>query len=118
MTTVMAYIRPPTRSGSMSELGQTEKNSLRADVFRVIPESGHCSMQSACLKGANTESSLLIRSPHSREPLSLLELQDLRAWPPSLIASSTLVGCTTGRSGGSSTERIRSAYFLFADVRR
>jgi hypothetical protein len=28
-----------------------------------------------------------------------------------LIANSNLVGCTTSRSGGSSTERIRSAYF-------
>jgi hypothetical protein len=36
----------------MSELGQTEKNSLRENVFRVTPESEHCSMQSACLKGA------------------------------------------------------------------
>jgi hypothetical protein len=36
----------------MSHVGQTEKNSLRANVFRVTPESGHCSMQSACLKGA------------------------------------------------------------------
>jgi hypothetical protein len=33
--------------------GQTEKNSLRANVFRVTPESGHCSMQLACLKCAN-----------------------------------------------------------------
>src|SRR6202022_3348056 len=33
-------------------LGQTEKNSPRANVFRVTPESGHRSMQSACLKGA------------------------------------------------------------------
>src|SRR5260370_41815327 len=32
----------------MSGLGQTEKNSLRANVFGVTPESGHCSMQSAC----------------------------------------------------------------------
>jgi hypothetical protein len=31
----------------MSLLGQTEKNSLRANVFRVAPDSGHCSMQSA-----------------------------------------------------------------------
>jgi hypothetical protein len=30
---VMAYIRPPTRSGSMSELGQKAKYSLRADVL-------------------------------------------------------------------------------------
>src|SRR5882672_8199001 len=36
----------------MSAKGQTEKNSVRANVFRVTPESGHCSMQSACLKGA------------------------------------------------------------------
>src|SRR5712664_1004027 len=35
-----------------SDKGQTEKNSLRANVFRVTPESGHCSMQSAVLKGA------------------------------------------------------------------
>src|ERR1700730_16108620 len=31
----------------MSQLGQTEKNSLRANVLRVAPDSGHCSMQSA-----------------------------------------------------------------------
>src|SRR5260221_14091461 len=35
-----------------SPLGQTEKNSVRANVFRVTPESGHRSIQSACLKGA------------------------------------------------------------------
>jgi hypothetical protein len=32
--------------------GQTAKNSLRANAFRVTPESGHCSMQSACPKSA------------------------------------------------------------------
>jgi hypothetical protein len=32
--------------------GQTEKNSPRANVFRVAPESRHCSVQSACLKRA------------------------------------------------------------------
>ena len=41
----------------MSDLGQTEKNSLRANVFRVTPESGHCFMQSACLKCARTRTS-------------------------------------------------------------
>jgi hypothetical protein len=35
-----------------SVVGQTEKNSVRAYVFRVTPESGHCPMQSAYLKGA------------------------------------------------------------------
>jgi hypothetical protein len=33
-------------------LGQTEKNSVRAYVFRFTPELGHCSSQSACLKRA------------------------------------------------------------------
>ena len=37
----------------MSELGQTEKNSGRAYVFRFALELGHCSMQSACLKRAS-----------------------------------------------------------------
>jgi hypothetical protein len=36
----------------MSQMGQTEKNSVWANVFRVTPESGHCSMMSARLKGA------------------------------------------------------------------
>jgi hypothetical protein len=31
---------------------ETEKNSVKAIVFRVTPESGHCSMQSGCLKRA------------------------------------------------------------------
>jgi hypothetical protein len=39
----------------MSEMGQTEKNSVRANVFRVTPESGHYSIQSACLKRAKAE---------------------------------------------------------------
>ncbi len=38
---------------AMSELGQTEKNSVRAYVFRFALKLGHCSMQSACLKGAS-----------------------------------------------------------------
>src|ERR1700682_2516657 len=32
--------------------GQTEKNSVRAYVFRFALKLGHCSMHSACLKGA------------------------------------------------------------------
>jgi hypothetical protein len=49
---IKAY-RAAAGLGPTSEMGQTEKNSVRANVFRVTPESGHCSMQSACLKGAN-----------------------------------------------------------------
>ena len=37
-----------------SELGQTEKNSARAYVFRFALELGHRSTQSACLKGATS----------------------------------------------------------------
>ena len=33
----------------MSEAGQTQKNSVSANVFRITPDSGHRSMQSACL---------------------------------------------------------------------
>jgi hypothetical protein len=38
----------------MSGWGQTKKNSLRANVFRVTPESGHRSAHLGCLKGAKT----------------------------------------------------------------
>src|ERR1700694_4688865 len=37
----------------MSELGQTEKNSVRAYVFRFALELGHGSTRSACLTRAN-----------------------------------------------------------------
>ena len=37
----------------MSELSQNPKNSVPAYVFRFALERGHCSTQSACLKGAN-----------------------------------------------------------------
>src|SRR5882757_4991519 len=36
----------------MSQMGQTRKNSACANVFRVILESGHRSIQSARLKSA------------------------------------------------------------------
>src|SRR5712664_3422458 len=38
----------------MSAKGQTEKNSVRAHVFRFALELGHCSTQLACLKRART----------------------------------------------------------------
>src|SRR6266849_536371 len=31
-----------------AEMGQTEKNSVRAYVFRFAPKSGHCATESAC----------------------------------------------------------------------
>src|ERR1700681_5120034 len=44
--------KPLATHGRTIHLGQTEKNSVRANVFRVTPESGHCSIQSACRKRA------------------------------------------------------------------
>src|ERR1700724_2685633 len=50
---------PPLQLSSLSALGQNEKNSERAYVFRFAPEPGHCPIQSACLKGANPDVALL-----------------------------------------------------------
>jgi hypothetical protein len=46
----MALLEP----GRSSRSYQTEKNSVRAYVFRFALELGHCSTQSACLKCANS----------------------------------------------------------------
>jgi hypothetical protein len=51
----------------MSESGQTEKNSVRAYVFRFALELGHRSTQSACLKRAKTGSGTMnVRKTRSR----------------------------------------------------
>jgi hypothetical protein len=52
-------------------VGQTQKNSVRANVFRITLESGHRSMQSTCLKGAQEETFRVevisvVRSPRRR----------------------------------------------------
>src|SRR5229473_4779390 len=52
-----------TSAQSRSGSGQTEKNSVRAYVFRFALELGHCSMQSACLKRANRRHPDVIQSP-------------------------------------------------------
>src|SRR3982074_3101994 len=52
----------------MTALGQTEKNSVRAYVFRFALELGHCSTQSACLKGANN--GLMHRSKPCRHSIA------------------------------------------------
>ena len=39
--------------GLTSEMGQNRKSSMRANVFRFAPESGHRAMQSACPFRAN-----------------------------------------------------------------
>jgi hypothetical protein len=54
----------------MSQLGQTEKNSMRANVFRFAPESGPCAMQSAVRICANKRLHSLgsNRPGHSLDP--------------------------------------------------
>src|SRR4030081_1622210 len=92
-------------------IGQTEKNSVRAYVFRFALELGHCSTQSACLKRANNR--LMHRRRHIpiRSPLGAGEqlgrytdaegLSALR-----LMTSSNLVGCITGKAAGLAPLRI------------
>src|SRR4030095_15421964 len=69
-----------------------------SNVFRFTPDSGHRSVQSACLKGANTGTSLPIRLLISaREQRGRhFEAERLRGF----ITSSSLVGACTGRSAG------------------
>ena len=47
-------------------MGLTEKNSVRAYVFRFALELGHCSMQSGCLKRATSGSEMARRHFASR----------------------------------------------------
>jgi hypothetical protein len=53
---MLAPRRQVTRFGELlpiSEMGQKAKYSLRRDVFRFAPESGHRAMQSGCPFRAN-----------------------------------------------------------------
>src|SRR5260370_891120 len=77
-------------------MGQTEKNSVRANVFRFAPKLGHCSMQSACLKGATnglTHCSRISLFTYlgSHSPRSInqtfLEILRHRSKPPSIKAA-------------------------------
>src|SRR3954454_14062675 len=98
--------------GRWSQMGQTEKNSARANVFRVTLELGHCPMKSALRICANN--GLMHRS--ERQLYSITS----SAWASSvggtvrpsdlavlmLITNSNLVGCCTGRSDGLAPLRI------------
>jgi hypothetical protein len=44
----------------MSQMGQTEKNSSRVDVFRSSPESGRCSIRSTLASQQNGRASILL----------------------------------------------------------
>jgi len=55
-------------AGATSGTGQTEKNLARANVFRVAPESGHCSTRLACLKRATSRREHLQQRPRPPPP--------------------------------------------------
>jgi hypothetical protein len=91
-----------------SVLGQTEKNPWRANVFRVAPDSGLFSMQSALRICATTGSEALYsitssaRARSDGGTVSPMAFAVLR-----LIVSSSRVGCSTGRSPGLAPSKIR-----------
>ena len=57
----------------MSVPGQTEKNSVRAYVFRFALKLGHRSAHSGCLKGAKPETSRVV--PSGRECATHLSVE-------------------------------------------
>jgi len=75
----------------MSDKGLSQRNSVRAYVFRFALEPGHCSMQSACRKRARSEKSyfrvftqpgsLTDLRPCPRRARSVLETGRLRVCP-------------------------------------
>ena len=95
----------PTSALGPNSLGQTEKNSLRANVFRVAPDSGLYSMQSAlriCAKSRRERVQQMLTIDHLSARIRI-DCENVR--PSSfaaflLITISNLVGCSTGRSPG------------------
>jgi hypothetical protein len=75
MRTSLEAQNPWSRIGSrplMSVAGQTEKNSVRANVFRITPESRHRSIQLACLKGATSGYRRALQQSLQAKPACLL----------------------------------------------
>src|SRR5258708_38109465 len=90
----------------MSVEGQKAKYSLRADVFRFAPKSGHCATEPACpFRATNGLMHCNIQDRYSITS-SAVASSEGRIVRPSAFAllrltiSSNLVGCSTGRSPG------------------
>src|SRR5260370_38320293 len=84
-------------------MGQTEKNSVRAYVFRFALKLGHRSTHSACLKGAKSDHSsqracswVSLYRRHSHEP----KRAPSAAPPPPDYGGAA--GAATARAAGSS----------------
>jgi hypothetical protein len=97
----------------MSLLGQKAKFSLRANVFRFAPESGHRALQSACLfratSGLMHRSKQLYSITSSARESSVGGTVRRSAFAVfKLITNSNLVGCSTGRSAGFAPLKILS----------
>src|SRR5215207_7242979 len=91
--------------------GQTEKNSARANVFRVTPEADIAQCNRHVSKVPTTEMGGLYSITSSARVSTVAGIST-----PSVFAvlrfttSSNLVGCSTGRSDGFAPLRILSTY--------
>ena len=100
---------PAPDDPTMSQLGQTEKNSVRAHVFRFDLELGHCLTQLACLKRVSNcpeETHAPQQLPALFDHLVGAQQERFRYREASALAalrlmtSSNLVGVSTGSSHG------------------
>jgi hypothetical protein len=73
----------------MTALGQTEKNSVRAYVFRFALERGHSSWRSACLRRANKRH----QSAFDHLNISVLPNHGLRSPFVHLVATTVVPLC-------------------------
>src|SRR3981081_4487418 len=89
----------------MSPSGQTEKNSVRAYVFRFASEFGHCSTQSACLKGASNG---LDRAPQETASLSR-PLPGTSASKTLIVGIGKVIGIASASLAGSRSLPLRIA---------
>ena len=82
-----AYSINSTIWGLMSQMSQTEKNSVRAYVFRFALELRHCLKQSACLKGATLGLTRRSKVSQNTPSYPMRVSRKYRNVPPSLLRS-------------------------------
>jgi hypothetical protein len=78
-----------------SAVGQTEKNSVRAYVFRSSPESGRCSIQSTLSCQQNGRVSMLLSCVPTALPDTAADV--LQLWSPRTFARVGVMPCPLPR---------------------
>jgi hypothetical protein len=91
-------LRCKSLAPGMSAWGQDEKNSVRAYVFRFALKLGHCSMPSACLKGARSRHHSITSSARVRMTAGISSPINFAVFK--LITNRNWVGCCIGSSAG------------------